>query len=221
MFRLYGFPVSNYTNMVQLALLEKNLPFEYVLTYPEQSGAFLDKSVRGKVPVLGTPQGYVSETSAILEYLEDCGEGKPLLPPDPFERARARTIMKMIELYIELPARACFGEAIFGLSTPDAIKDKSREELLAGFAALKRGAKFAPYVAGDSFSIADIMFLYSVDLAALVGKNLWGLDLLGELPQARELLQRLGKNAHVQAIAAKRDAGTPDFIKAVRARYGR
>lgn len=221
MIRLHGFPVSNYTNMVQLALLEKGVPFEYVLTYPDQSSAFLDKSVRGKVPVLETPQGYIAETSVILEYLEDCGEGKALLPRDPFERARVRTLTKVIELYIDLPARACFGEGIFGLSTPDAIKDKSRDELLAGFAALKRGAKFAPYVAGDTFSIADIMFLYSADLAALVGKNLWGLDLLGDLPQARELLQRLGENPHVRAIAAKRDAGTADFIKAVRARYGR
>ena len=221
MFRLHGFPVSNYTNMVQLALLEKGVPFDYVLAYPDQGSAFLDKSARGKVPVLETPQGFVSETSVILDYLEDCGEGRPLLPQDPFARAQARMLTRMIELYIELPARACFGEAIFGLSTPEAIKDKSRDELVAGFAALKRRAKFAPYVAGDTFSTADIVFLYAVELAALVGKNLWGLDLLGDLPQARKLRQRLGQNPHVQAIATKRDAGTADFIKAVRARYVR
>jgi glutathione S-transferase len=221
MLRLYGFPVSNYTNMVHLALLEKGLPFEYVLTYPDQDKTFLDRSARGKVPVLETPHGCISETSVILDYLEDCGEGTPLLPSDSFARAEARLLSKMIELYIELPARACFGEAIFGLSTPDAIKEKSREELVNGFAALQRRAKFAPYVAGDTFTVADIMFLYSADLAALVGRNLWGLDLLGTLPGAQDLLQRLGTNPHVQSLAAARDAGIAAFIATVRARYGR
>ena len=34
MFKLYGFSVSNYYNMVKLALLEKGLPFEEVTFYP-------------------------------------------------------------------------------------------------------------------------------------------------------------------------------------------
>src|SRR5215208_758621 len=88
MLRLHGFPVSNYTNMAHLALLEKGVPFEYVLTYPDQSAAFLTKSPRGKVPFLETTEGYISEASAIIEYLEDLGVGKPLLPNDPVAKAQ-------------------------------------------------------------------------------------------------------------------------------------
>ena len=106
MLKLHGFPVSNYANMVQLALLEKGMAFEYVLTIPDQSPAFLAKSPRGKVPVLETPQGCIAETSVILEYLEDTGTGRPLLPHEPYARARVRALMKQIELYIELPARS-------------------------------------------------------------------------------------------------------------------
>ena len=68
--KLHGFPVSNYVNMVHLALLEKGMPFEYVLAFPDQSPEFLAKSPRGKVPVLETPEGYINEASVILEYLE-------------------------------------------------------------------------------------------------------------------------------------------------------
>ncbi len=221
MFRLHGFPVSNYTNMVHFALLEKGIPFEYVLTYPEQSPAFLAKSARGKVPILETPQGFISEASVILNYLEECGRGKPLLPVDAFEKAQVRSLMKEIELYIELPARSCFGEAIFGLTTPQAIKDKAREELPAGFAALQRHGKFEPYVAGPSFTIADIMFLFSVDLAALVAQRLFRLELLAGMPKAVALLQRLGENPHVQEIARQRDAGLEAFIASIRARFGK
>lgn len=219
MLRLHGFPVSNYTNMVAFALLEKGVPFEYVQTMPDQGSEFLAKSPRGKVPFLETPQGYINETSVILDYLEDAGQGKPLLPQDPYERAVARCLVKEIEIYIELPARSCFAEAFFGGKVPDAIKAKARDDLLAGFATLKRHGRFSPYVAGDMLTTADIMFLYSVDLAAGVGKQLFGLDLLGEMPAAQALLLQLGENPHAKSIAATRDAGMPGFIAAMRARF--
>jgi glutathione S-transferase len=218
MLKLYGFPVSNYTNMVELALLEKGLPFEYVLTFPEQTPDFLARSPRGKVPFLGTPQGLINEASVILDYLEDTGQGTPLLPADPYARATVRALMKEIELYIELPGRSCFAEVFFGGKVPEAIKGKAREDLLAGFATLQRHARFAPFVAGDTFTLADIVFLYSVDLAAVVGKQLFGLDLVSDIPAAQSLLQRLNENPHVRTIAAKRDAGLPAFVAAVRAR---
>src|SRR6188474_9268 len=101
MLKLHGFPVSNYTNMVHLALLEKGIPFEYVLTYSDQTPEFLAKSARGKVPFLQTPAGCINEASVIMEYLEDLGQGKPLLPADPYLRAQVRSLLKEIELYIE------------------------------------------------------------------------------------------------------------------------
>jgi glutathione S-transferase len=216
--KLYGFPVSNYANMVQLALLEKGVPFEYVLAIPDQSPAFLAKSPRGKVPVLETDSGFINETSVILEYLEDLGQGKPLLPADAFARAQVRSLMREIELYVELPARSCYLEAFFGGTLPDAIKQKAREDLAAGFATLKRHGRFTPYVAGDSFTLADIVFLYSVDLASVVSQKLFGFDPLKELPAAVELLQRLGENTHVQTIARNRNAAMNDFIAARRAK---
>jgi glutathione S-transferase len=218
MLKLYGFPVSNYTNMVHFALLEKGVPFQYVPAFPDQGADTLAKSPRGKVPYLETPHGYLNEASVILEYLEDLGQGTPLRPADPYARALVRALMKEIELYVELPARSCFAEAFFGGRVPDAIKARAREDLLAGFATLKRHAKFGPYVAGDSLTLADIVFLYSVDLAAVVGKQVFGLDLLADLPGAQALLARLGERPHARTIAAQRDAGMPAFIAAMRAR---
>ena len=212
MLKLYGFSVSNYYNMVKLALLEKGLPFEEVLFYPGPSPEALAISPRGKVPVLGVEQGFVNETAIILEYIEQSQKGMPLLPGDPFERAQVLALAKEIELYIELPGRMCYGEAFFGSPVPEAIKDRTRSELLLGFASLARHGKFAPYVAGDSLSIADLYFLYSVPLAAAVGQKLFGLDLLAEMPKARALLERLGENPNVQRIAADKEAAMPAFM---------
>ncbi|VVQ03231.1 Glutathione S-transferase [Pseudomonas fluorescens] len=218
MFKLYGFSVSNYYNMVKLALLEKGLSFEEVTFYPAQTPESLAISPRGKVPVLGVDAGFINETAIILEYLEQTQKGTPLLPSDPFERAQVLAIAKEIELYIELPGRACYGEAFFGMSLPEAIKEKTKTELQLGFAALGRHGKFAPYVAGDSLSIADLYFLYSVPLACAVGQKLFGIDLLAEMPQAKALLERLEQNPHVQKIAADKEAAMPAFLAMIAAK---
>ena len=212
MLKLYGFSVSNYYNMVKLALLEKGVPFEEVPFFAGQSPEALAISPRGKVPVLGVEQGYVNETSVILEYIEQTQPGPKLLPVDPFERAQVLALAKEIELYIELPARACYAEAFFGMTVPEAIKEKARTELLEGMASLGRHGKFAPYVAGETLSVADIYFVFSVNLACAVGHKVFGLDLLAEMSGARALLERLEQNPHVQKIAADKEAAMPQFL---------
>jgi len=218
MLKLYGFAVSNYYNMVKLALLEKGLPFEEVPFYAGQTPEALAISPRGKVPVLGVPQGFINETAVILPYIDDTQPGVKLLPADPFQRARVLALAKEIELYIELPARASFAEAFFGMPVPEAIKEKTRAELLLGFASLKRHGAFAPYVAGSEFSVADIYFLYSVDLACAVGQKLFGMDLLAEMPEAKALLERLQQWPNVQRIAADKEAAMPAFLAMVAAK---
>jgi glutathione S-transferase len=218
MFKLYGFSVSNYYNMVKLALLEKGLPFEEVTFYPTSTPESLAISPRGKVPVLGVDAGFINETAIILEYLEQTQKGTPLLPSDPFERAQVLAIAKEIELYIELPGRACYGEAFFGMALPEAIKEKTKTELQLGFAALGRHGKFAPYVAGDSLSIADLYFLYSVPLACAVGQKLFGIDFLAQMPEAKALLELLEQNPHVQKIAADKEAAMPAFLAMIAAK---
>ena len=217
MLKLYGFAVSNYFNMVKLALLEKNLPFEVIPFHGCQNPEILAVSPRGKVPVLEGEHGFVSETDVILGYIEETQPGKPLLPADPFERATVKALAKEIELYIELPARLCYAEVYFGgRATPDALKAKALRDLLKGFESLARRARFAPYVAGPVFTLADIYFLYSVDLACGVGEKLFGVDFLADMPAARALLDTLALNPNVQRIAADNAAEIPAFLQRVR-----
>jgi len=216
MLKLHGFPVSNYYNMVKLALLEKGLPFEEVQLIPGKTPETLKVSPHGKVPVLETEQGYLSETSVILEYLEQSQGGTSLLPADAFERAKVRELMKEIELYIELPARTCYAQSFFGQSVEPWVKEKARADLLAGFATLKRSARFAPYVAGEQMTLADIMFCFSVDLATQVGKKVLNIDLLADMPEAAELLERLHQGPHIARINADKERMLPTFLEMMR-----
>ncbi|MEO1819982.1 glutathione S-transferase [Pseudomonas sp.] len=218
MIRLHGFAASNYFNMAKLALLEKGVEFEVVNVHGSQDPDFLAKSPRGKVPVLETAQGFLNETNVILEYIEETQGGKSLLPSDPYERGVVRALTKEIELYIELPARSCFMEVFFGGKVDQAIKDKARVELLAGVATLARHGRFAPYVAGNEMTIADIFLLYSFDLASTVAQKLFDIDLKAELPQAAALLELLAQNPNVQKVAVDREAEMAAFMAAIRAR---
>ena len=199
-------------------MLEKGLPFEEVPFYPGSSPEALAISPRGKVPVLGVEQGFINETSVILQYLEDTQSGPALLPKTPFERAQVLALAKEIELYIELPARACFPEAFFGMTVPEAIKEKAKAELLLGIASLGRHGKFAPYVAGATLSVADLYFLYGVSIACAVGKKLFDLDLLAELPAAKALLEQLEQTPHAKRIAADKEAAMPGFLAMIASR---
>ncbi|MDH0732425.1 glutathione S-transferase [Pseudomonas sichuanensis] len=216
MLKLHGFAVSNYYNMVKLALLEKGLPFEEVLFFGGQAPQALAVSPRGKVPVLETEHGFLSETGVILDYIEQTQPGKALLPADAFGQAKVRELLREIELYIELPARTCYAEAFFGAAVEPLIKERARADLLAGFATLKRNGKFAPYVAGEQLTIADLMFAFSVDLACLVGKKVLNIDFLEDFPQAKALLRLLGDNPHMARIVADKDAAMPAFLEMVK-----
>lgn len=216
MLKLYGFAASNYFNMVKLSLMEKGVPFEVVPFDGCSNPDVMAISPRGKIPILETSQGFLSETSVILDWVEQTQEGPALLPSAPFARAQVMALAKEIELYIELPARTCYPEAFFdGRPRPEAIKAKARRDLLAGFASLERRARFSPFVAGDAFTLADVFFLYSVDLAYAVGKQLFDIDFLAGLPAARDLFERLECYPNVRQIAADREADKSVFLARV------
>lgn len=218
MLKLHGFAVSNYYNMVKLALLEKGVPFEEVPFFGGQLPQALAISPRGKVPVLQTEHGFISETGVILDYIEQTQPGKALLPADAFGQAKVRELLREVELYIELPARTCYAEAFFGAAVEPLIKERARADLLAGFATLKRNGKFTPYVAGEQLTIADLMFCFSVDLACAVGKKVLNIDFLADFPEAKALLQLLGENPHMARIVADKDAAMPAFLEMVKSK---
>ena len=105
----------------------------------------------------------------------------------------------------------------FGGKVDQAILDKARTDLLAGVAALKRHGSFSPYVAGSEMTIADLMFLYSIDLAAVVARKLFNVDILEDFPKATELLELLSRNPHVQQIEADKKAEMAAFLAAAKA----
>jgi glutathione S-transferase len=206
MYKLYGFPISNYYNMVKLALLEKGIKFEEVTIRPTQDEDYLRKSPMGKVPCLEVPEGYLSETSVILDYLEDVSGDNKFYPRDSFQKAKVRQIMKSSELYVELVARRLLGGVFFGEALSDELKNEVRTQLHKGTTALNRLLKFGPYAAGNDMTYADIVLYYTVALGNMATKKALGVDLEDEMPGLTKWLELMDQSAHVQAVNADRNA---------------
>jgi glutathione S-transferase len=212
MLKLYGFAVSNYFNMVKIALLEKHIEFEEVKVYPNQQQDYLSKNPMGKVPCIETEHGFLSETSVILDYLEEQYPDVPLYPADPYERAKARELVKIIELYLELPARRLYPGAFFGGSNSAETIEEVRPLLERGAAAVKALAKFAPFIVGDSLSYADIVASQTLPNANGVAQSVYGWKLIEDIPGARELLQQLEERPAFHAVNKAMRAGLPEFM---------
>ena len=209
MLTLCGFSASNYYNKVKLALLEKGVPFQEQLAWVGQTD--LAASPLGKVPYLLTPEGTLCESAVIADYIEVAYPTPALVPAQAFAAAKVRELITFMELHLELVARNLYPQAFFGGTVSEAAREKVGIQLEKNIAAFAKLASFAPYVAGDSFSMADCAAIVHLPLVSSATKAIYGRDYLAELP-VRDYLARMAERPHVQRINADRKTSTAEML---------
>ena len=195
---------------VKLALLEKNVPFTEVAAHPMKlTPADLAASPLGKIPYITTPLGTLCESQAIVDYLELAYPQQPLMPADPFGAAKVRELITYIDLHVELVARELYRQAFFGGTVSESAQARVRTQLEKNIAALKSLIKFAPYVAGDTFTQADCAAFASLPLVGMATKAIYGEDLLltGGVDY-KAYIKMIGERPSAQKVLADRKAAT-------------
>lgn len=216
MLTLCGFSASNYYNKIKLALMEKQIPFAEELvwlgsTHPAESPL-------GKVPYLRTRHGAISESDAIIEYVETLASNVSLLPADPFAAAKVRELCVYLNLHLELVARNLYPQAFFGGKISDATRDKTLEQLKKNIAGFAKLARFdTPFIAGDSFTLADCSAIVHLPLVSSASKIMGGIDLLADLP-VRDYLARMNERPTVQKVNADRKTNTEELMARMQAK---
>jgi glutathione S-transferase len=209
MLALHGFALSNYYNKVKLAMLEKGIAFEEVHTGTGSTEeAVLSCSPLAKIPYLRTEHGALCESQPMLEYIEAVHPQPALLPADPFAAAKVRELCVFIDWHLEMTARQLYGSAFFGRPPlSESNLARIRKELEARIAGFKRLAKFAPYVAGDQFTMADCCAFNNLPLVAMACKATYGEDLLaaGGVDH-KAYVKFVGERPAAQKVAADRKA---------------
>jgi len=167
----------------------------------------------GKVPALETDQGFITETDAIIDYLEALQPSPALIPKDPYAGAKVREMMKELELYVELQGRRHYAEIFFGEKRNDAAVAEAKAVLENGLRAIKQLASFKPFLCGD-FSAADIVAAHTFIYAAPVCQAVYSWDIVAEVPGLQAALDATNARPAGAKVQAEHGAAMKAFQEA-------
>lgn len=220
MIQLHGIEFSNYYNKVKFVLLEHDIAFEEVrVALPITDEATLAHTPLGKVPFIRTDEGDLCESQAIVEYLAARYPEKPIFPANTFEAAKVRELTAVLELHLELVARELYPQMLMGRATSEETKARVERVLTRNLGGFKRIAKFAPYLGGGTFTLADIAAYASLPPIGLATKNVLGRDMLIEAGiDWKAYVKRIeDERPAARRVAADRKAVTVQFSAPKRA----
>ncbi len=200
MIKLYGTALSNYFSTAKVAFVEKNVPFEEISIMPSQEPEVLAVSPLGKVPYIEVDGATLSETNVIFDYLEDIQPQPALYPSDPWAKAKTKEIIRVVELYLDAPARRHLPSVYLGAPVNQTAYNEVRPDLEKGLRALKQLARFDPYIAGNTFTFADIATYFQLRFTNLHTTKIYSWNISDALPGLGAYLDMLGQRPSVKAV---------------------
>ena len=202
MIKLVGTPLSNYVATVRAVLLAKDLEFTEVDQMPVQEESHLKASPMGKVPYIKTDKGVLTEVNVIFDYLEDIAPSPSLYPKDAWNRAKAKEIGRISELYIDGASRPLIRSAYFGESVSDQIKEFCKPEIKKGVNALLRLGNFGDgFIAGEELTFSDITTYFQIGFARVCTTKVYNWDIVEENKPIADYLGRLESISSIKQAA--------------------
>jgi maleylpyruvate isomerase len=177
--KLYSYWRSSCSWRVRIALAYKTLPHDLSPVHllrgggEQHAGAYQTLNPMAQVPTLVTDSGdVITQSMAIVEYLEQVHPEPPLLPSAALARARARELAAIVATGIQPIQNLTVLQAIDELGGDRAAW--SRRWIERGLAALEARAAPGPYLAGAEPTIADVFAVpqlynarrFGIDVAA-------------------------------------------------------
>jgi maleylacetoacetate isomerase len=169
--KLYSYFRSSAAYRVRIAFNLKGLSYETVpIHLQKEGGQNLKPEYRAinpqmRVPALKLDSGeLLTQSLAIVEYLDEVHPRPPLLPPDPVDRAQVRAVAQLI---------ACDIHPLNNVAPLRYLKNELSQEqakidiwyhhwVLAGFDAIETMVRPGPYAFGADVTLADICLVPQV-----------------------------------------------------------
>jgi len=151
--------------------------------------SFLEVNPKGYVPALQVQDGTVmTEVSALIQYLADQAPQAGLIPavgtPERYK------VLEWIG-FISTEIHKGFGP-LWNPTTPDAVKQATKEKLFQRFAYLDQQLDGRSYLTGERFTVADAYLFVVVNWT-----NFHGLS-LGDYPNLAGFMERVAARPKVQ-----------------------
>ena len=173
---LWDYPKSSASYRVRIALNLAGIAYDIetvnLLEGAHRSPDHLERNPQGFVPVLDIDGHRLTQSLAILEYL-DGTRGLGLLSNDPAQRAKAQALAYAIA--VDLHPVCNLSVAAHATSGQDPARTEWMRHFikpgLAAFEALLSGFDQTPFATGDTVGLADICLI-----PQLYNANRWGVD---------------------------------------------
>lgn len=177
--KLYNFYRSSASFRVRIALNVKGLDYDYVSVNLAQGEsrqpAYEAVNPQGIVPSLEDNGKVITQSLAICEYLEETHPNPPLLPSDPWGRARVRALALAVacEIHPVGGGRAQGQLAAMFKASTDQRSEWMRHFITLGFGAIETllaGGATGRFCHGDTPTLADAFLIpqvYNAELASI------------------------------------------------------
>jgi glutathione S-transferase len=162
---VFGVPLSTRTDSVRLALEETGTPYEFFRMPPGSRGTpeFMDRQPFAKIPSFEHGDFRLYETQAILRYVDQVFGADRLTPTDPRQRARMNQCIGIVDDYgydsisVGIILERMLKPKVFGTETNEANIAAALPKARVCVSEFDRLLGDAPYLAGDTLSLADLM----------------------------------------------------------------
>lgn len=173
-FTVHTIPGSPFSRAVMATLEEKQAKWQLAALAPGElkREPHLGRHAFGRMPVLEHGDFTIYETQAILRYLDRVLHFPALTPSDPRAAGRMDQVMGISDWYVYLGCgnvitfQRVVGPRVLGLTPDESLIAEAMPRAHLAFAELSRLLGSCPWMAGDQFSLADLILAPQIEFFA-------------------------------------------------------
>jgi glutathione S-transferase len=166
--KIFGHPMSTCTRKVLMTLAETNTPYEIeVVEFAKgehKQPAHLARQPFGQVPAMKDGDFELYESRAMCRYINEKVGGK-LVPADLHDRARMEQWISVETSDFTGPTMKFVFHHIFHREQTPAALEAAGEQLTTALTVLDKQLAQHPFLAGSTFSLADICYMPYIEYA--------------------------------------------------------
>jgi len=142
MLTLYHWEPNANSGKPMLTLAEKGVPYESrytdLLNFDQHQPAYLKINPDGTIPTMVHDDRVLTESTPMMEYIDEAFEGPPLRPKDPRQRWRMRWWMRFFDSYFA-PSLSMIGWSVF---VGPSVRSRDPKELEAAIAPYRHNSAY-------------------------------------------------------------------------------
>jgi glutathione S-transferase len=158
MIQIYGHPFAAFVWKPLIAAYARDVPFAFRMVdpdHPENQARMVQLSPTGQVPALVDGDREITESNAVIEYLDRFCDSPPLVPANRDIALAARMLADVFDDYVATPMQRIVAEAFRGEGEKDPRGVADAAAILDRTYAWLASRIGGSWAAGEVFTLAD------------------------------------------------------------------